>query len=69
MDEKQFKILTEQLNEIVKRLEKNNWYQFEIMKVLGKMSKHLEKMSRLALDAKYDEKTKNVHIESVEYDD
>ena len=43
MDEKQFKILTEQLDEIVK---------------------HLAKLSRLAVDAKYDKK-----VITHEYDD
>ena len=43
--------------------------QFKILTAkLDEIIKHLENLDRRSLSAKYDKKTKNVHIESVEHE-
>ena len=59
MDEKQFKIMIEKLNEISSHLDKNNWYNYE-------MKKLLERINRYERDAKYDTRTKSVSIKDTD---
>ena len=39
MDEKQFEIMIGKLDEIIKSIDKTNWYQFEMMNIQKKMKK------------------------------